>query len=139
MLDAGAPGWIVVTGDVTRGAIVVPVRLNGATESRLLVDTGSSLTVLSRQLVSQLELPINVNTRRTIMVLAGGREVAVPRVRLASVKLGPAAVENLYIAVYDVLPRTPQIQGVLGMDFLRHFDVSIDHRRRQLVLTPLVE
>jgi predicted aspartyl protease len=96
----------------------VPARINGATDSRLLVDTGSSLTLLSTKLASQLELPINVNTRRTILILAGGREVAVPRVRLASVKLATAAVENLYIGVYDVPPATPEIHGVLGMDFL---------------------
>lgn len=139
VLDDGAQGRIVITGEIARGTIVVPAWINGSTESRLLVDTGASLTVLSTKLVSQLELPVNVNTRRTILVLAGGREVAVPRVRLASVKLGEAAVENLYIGVFDVLPSVPQIQGVLGMDFLRHFDVSIDTRRRRLVLIPLTE
>ena len=139
VLDDGAKRRIVVPGEITRGMLVVPARINGATDSRLLVDTGASLTVLSTKLVSQLELPINVNTRRTILMLAGGREVAVPRVRLASMKLGTAAIENLYIGVYDVLPATPQIHGVLGMDFLRHFNVSIDHGRRRLVLTPLTE
>lgn len=137
VLDDGAPRRIVVTGATHGGTVVVPVRLNGATDSRLLVDTGSSLTLLSRKLAAQLELPITLNTRRSILILAGGREVAVPRVRVASVKLATAAVENLYIGVYDVLPATPQIHGILGMDFLRHFDVAIDQRRRQLVLTPL--
>jgi predicted aspartyl protease len=139
VLDADAPGRIVVNGATNRGTVVVPVRINGATDSRLLVDTGSSLTLLSTKLASQLELPINVNTRRSILILAGGREVAVPRVRLASVKLATAAVENLYIGVYDVLPASPEIHGVLGMDFLRHFNVSIDHGRRRLVLTPLTQ
>ena len=139
VLDDGAPRRIVVNGATNRGTVVVPVRINDAADSRLLVDTGSSLTLLSTKLAAQLQLPINVNTRRSILTLAGGREVAVPRVRLASVKLATAAVENLYIGVYDVLPATPEIHGVLGMDFLRHFDVSIDQQRRQLVLTPLTD
>ena len=139
VLDDGAPRRIVVNGATNRGTVVVPVRINDAADSRLLVDTGSSLTLLSTKLAAQLQLPINVNTRRSILTLAGGREVAVPRVRLASVKLATATVENLYIGVYDVLPATPEIHGVLGMDFMRHFDVSIDQQRRQLVLTPLTE
>jgi predicted aspartyl protease len=71
------------------------------------VDTGSSWTVLSPKIASQLELPISANTRCNILVLAGGREVAVPRVRLSSVKLGPATVENLYIGVHELFPTMP--------------------------------
>lgn len=139
VLDDDTRRRIVVRGETTAGTIVVPALINGAADSRLLVDTGSSWTVLSPKLASQLELPVTVNTRRSIMMLAGGREIAMPRVRLASVKLGTATVENLYIGVYDVFPATPDIHGVLGMDFLRHFRVSIDQKRRRLVLTPLTE
>ena len=139
VLDDRPGREVVVPGEIARGMLVVPARINGATDSWLLVDTGASLTVLSTKVASQLELPINANTRRSIVRLAGGREIAVPRVRLASMKLGAATIENLYIGVYDVLPATPQIHGVLGMDFLRHFNVSIEHGRRRLVLTPLTE
>ncbi len=139
VLDDGPRREVVVSGETARGMLVVPARINGATDSWLLVDTGASLTVLSTKLASQLELPINVNTRRSIVRLAGGHEMAVPRVRLASVKLGAVAVENLYVGVFDVFPSAPQINGVLGMDFLRHFNVSIEHGRRRLVLTPLTE
>ena len=116
---------------------IPPARINGIADARLLVDTGSTWTVLSPKLASQLELPISANTRRNILVLAGGREVAVPRVRVASVKLGAVAVENLYIGVYELFPTVPEIQGVVGMDFLRHFRVSIDQRQPRLVLSPL--
>ena len=139
VLDDAAARRIVVRGQMTGRALVVPARLNGTTDSRLLVDTGSSLTLLSPKIASQLELPISVNTRRSLMVVAGGREVPIPRVRLVSVKLGAAAVENLYIGVYDVFPAKPQVDGVLGMDFLRHFRVSIDQRQPRLLLSPLTE
>jgi len=139
VLGDGTKRRIVVPGEITRGMLVVPALINGATDSLLLVDTGASLTVLSPKLASELQLPINANTRRSLVRVAGGREIAVPRVRLASMKLGTATVENLYIGVFDVFPAAPQIHGVLGMDFLRHFNVSIDHGRRRLVLTPLTE
>ena len=137
VLDDGRRTQIVLKGAMSRGTIVVPARINGTQDSRLLLDTGSSLTLLSPKLAADLELPINVNTRRTIVVLAGGREIVVPRVRVASVKLGPAAVENLYVGVYDVFPKAPGIQGILGMDFLRHFEVSIEQQRGRVVLTPI--
>jgi predicted aspartyl protease len=139
VLDEGAQREIVVPGEITRGMLVVLAQINGLTHSWLLVDTGASLTVLSTKLAAQLELPINANTRRSLVRVAGGREIPVPRVRLASMKLGTATIENLYVGVYDVFPTTSQVHGVLGMDFMRHFNVSIDHGRRRLVLTPRTE
>jgi predicted aspartyl protease len=139
VLDDARARRIVVRGQLTGGALVVPARINGSADARLLVDTGSTWTLLSPKLASQLELPIGLNTRRSVVVLAGGQEVAVPRVRVASVKLGPVAVENLYIGVYELFPTIPEIQGVVGMDFLRHFRVSIDPREPRLLLSPLSE
>jgi len=137
VLDDAAARPIVVRGQLTGGALVVPARINGTADARLLVDTGSTWTLLSPKLAAQLELPLNVNTRRSVVIVAGGREIAVPRVRVASVKLGPAAVENLYIGVYDTFPNVPDVDGVVGMDFLRHFRVSIDQREPRLLLSPL--
>jgi predicted aspartyl protease len=137
VLDDASARHITVRGQLAGGALLVPVRINGTADARLLVDTGSTWTLLSPKLASQLELPIGVQTRRSVLVLAGGREIAVPRVRVASVKLGSATVENLYIGVYEVFPNLPEIQGVVGMDFLRHFRVSIDQEQPQLVLSPL--
>lgn len=126
---------ITVRARASGNAVMVPVRLNTLTEETLfLVDTGASYTVLSPKIASRLELPITANTRRGGMVIAGGREITMPRVHLTRLTLGDATVENLYVGVYDILPGMPDVHGVLGLDFFRYFRVSIDQRREQLVL-----
>jgi clan AA aspartic protease (TIGR02281 family) len=134
VLDQGASARVVVAARASDGAFIVPVRINGAVDTRLLVDTGSNVTLLSPDVAARLGLPITAQTRRSALTLAGGREVTIPRVRLASVKLGGASVENLYAGVFDALPHIKDVDGILGTDFLRHFRVSIDQRRERLVL-----
>lgn len=132
--DPDSPSRIVVPAQPAGGVSLIIVRLNGTKDARMIVDTGAAFTILSPSTAAELKLVIPVNTRRSIAEVAGGRQITIPRIRLASAKIGSVAVENLYIGVYDVFPKTPQVHGLLGIDFLRHFRVSFEQGGKRLVL-----
>ena len=132
--DPDAPSRVTVPAEAAGGVALIMVRINGTTDARMMVDSGASFTILSPSIASKLGLSIPVHTRQSIVEVAGGRQITMPRIRLASAKVGSVAVENLYIGVYDAFPNTPQVQGLLGVDFLRHFRVSFEQSRERLVL-----
>lgn len=134
--EPGRTSKITLKAESAGGVYFVPVKLNNSTDALLVVDTGAAWTVLTPKLVEKLALPITANTRRSVMTVIGGRQITLPRLRLDSAKVGSVAVENLYIGVYDVFPDEPRVHGILGLDFLKHFRVSVDPGSKQLVLEP---
>ena len=130
------------SGSLPRGTIVVPVQargssvivaatLNRALTAYLIVDTGATITIVSQRIASELGL-------RTVTygTFAGvGGVIRRPMAQLRSLKVGEAEIQNLVVAVHDFHPN-PQIEGLLGLDFLRRFHVSLDSRKQQLVLSP---
>ena len=105
--------------------IAVPVDINGTGPFKFVLDTGSQLTVLEPSLAKQLELPdvgsvgvISVAGRSTANLAGvetlsiGSREIRLPRV--AVLDLG--AIQRV----------NPEVRGILGQDFLAHFDLLID-------------
>jgi aspartyl protease family protein len=97
------------------GHYYVNVRINGS-EARLLVDTGATLTVLSKQQAersgifpSPSEYTANVRT-------ASGIAKAAP-VRLRDLEIGDARLTNVRALVMD----TPANTSVLGIDTLQQF------------------
>jgi hypothetical protein len=71
------------------------------------------------------------------MIVAGGGQLAIPLVRARSLAVGEAEVHAIEIGVYDITPDLPDLDGILGADFLRHFRVTIDRQGGMLSLAPL--
>ena len=98
----------------------------------LVLDTGASLTVLSPRLTDTLGAPA-VGADSTAQILTAGGVAAAHRVHLASItlygeRLGPFQVLSA--------PLPPQIRaaGILGLDVLRHFNVTLDFEHGLLTL-----
>jgi hypothetical protein len=89
--DPDSPPRIAVPAEPTGGVALIVVRLNGTTDARMIVDTGAAWTILSPSIVSKLGLAIPINTRHSIAHVAGGREITMPRIRLASAKVASAS------------------------------------------------
>ena len=64
-----------------------------------------------------------------------GGSVMTPMARLQSIKVGDAEVLDLIVSIHD-FSRDPRVEGLLGLDFLNQFEVSLDARKRQLFLIP---
>jgi predicted aspartyl protease len=122
-----------------RFMVIVPVSINGAGPFNFMLDTGNNTTIIDRKLADQLSLP-----------LVGEKEVTGIEVKLdvliahsRSISIAGRTVNNLNVNVLPGPHRLPNVRGVLGEDFLSHFDLLIDNRHHvielQLGLGPMSE
>ncbi len=114
--------------------VVDGVFLNGKGPWRFLLDTGAQTNQVRASLAAKLGLePVFRAERATISgseVVAGGR--------VAEVALGATVVhdqEFLFTGLEDVRTLASNIAGVLGQEFLSHFDYLMDFSGRRLVLS----
>jgi len=101
---------------------LVEARLGQTQPARLLIDTGASLTMLTAD-------TLTFNT-------ANGR-VRAPIYRLDSLSVGDWQVSDLEVGVLDL--SDARIDGLLGMNFLRHFQFFIDQDAALLRLSVAAE
>jgi len=125
-----------------RGAVIVPVQfagrsaivsalLNRSVTGSLILDTGATSTVISRRLASLL----SIRPTATMVGQTVGGLITAPIARLSSLKIGRAELTDLSVIIHD-FSRDPRIEGLLGMDFLGQFRVSLDSQKQLLVLSP---
>ena len=126
-------GRISVPVRVIGNLVVVAATVNG-TPATLMVDTGANVTILSKAIAERADVTVPADARLLPVRVAGGGTISVPFVPLKSLAIGAATVEDLDVGVYDVLPGTRRIDGLVGGDFLRHFRVALDHDARRLTL-----
>lgn len=110
---------------------LVDARLADERSVRLLIDTGASMTILTPGVVAGSGYTDTGNTR--IFSTANGR-VTAPVYRLDALSVGDWQVSQLDIGVLD-LADSPHIDGLLGMNFLRHFQFFIDQNEAVLRLS----
>jgi len=119
------------------GAIYVEAKGRGRRTAALglLLDTGASLSALSREAAKSLGIELPRAPVMTELDTASGRH-SFPLVILRRLSVGRASVDHVTVAICD--PCTvPGLQGLLGLNFTAHFLLSIDPRRRRLTLRPL--
>jgi aspartyl protease family protein len=107
---------VVLSAD-PRGHFYASGTVNGRS-MRFLVDTGATLTTLSRMDARRLGLDYRSGTPSKVMT--GSGEVSGWRVSLDSVRVGPTTVRDVeaFVVDNDALP-----VGLLGMSFLGRFDM----------------
>lgn len=126
----------VVGVEVRNNLTLAYVTINGAQRVPFIVDTGASSTAITPAVAARLGLDVSARAPRRRVIVADGRDVSVPFVRVTAVEVGAARVENLDVGVLDVAPDAPAVGGLLGGDFLGRFTVTLDHARRELRLEP---
>jgi predicted aspartyl protease len=128
---AAAKNAVIVPVTLSGGAIIVPVTLNGTVTANLLLDTGASMTMISRRLASNLALPAVASG----LISGIGGTINAQIARVDSIKVGDAEVGGMPVSIHDI-SRFPRFEGLLGMDFLGRFHLSVDSGKQLLVLTP---
>ncbi len=116
----------------TGSQFLVTARLNGIHELMLLLDTGASLTSIRADKLNQLGLK-SASGQQIVLNTAGG-QIRSTLVQLNSLSVGGQPIRNLNVASLENFESTAD--GLLGMDFLRHFKFVIDQSNRSLHLTP---
>jgi len=119
---------------VVAGALlVIPVMVNGSGPYDFMVDTGSQLNILDPSLAATLHLEPKAHIG--LITTANIKQASVAVIDL--LQAGPYAVQHPFVAVQDLgmlQAADPRIRGVLGENFIGHFDLLIDYRRKLLCL-----
>lgn len=117
------------------GSLIVEVTLNQERTAHLIVDTGASLTVLSTKIAIDLGILGTTDTELLTINTAGG-SVQVNMNYLSSINIGNARAENIAVAIHDLPDIPEEIEGLLGMSFLKHFLITLDAEHARLILRP---
>lgn len=120
---------VAIPIEMSGTVVIVPVLLNRSLKARMILDTGATSTLISRRIANKLGLSLGPSI---VMVTANGATSA-PLARLGSIKVGEAEAFNFLVPVHNFHP-DPTIEGLLGLDFLQRFHITIDSRRRLLIL-----
>ena len=114
------------------GVWTTQVVLNGTGRGRFLVDTGSSVTLVSPRLAAEVGLA-GAGGPRIELHTVGGR-TAGASATVASLRVGDLELRDAPVVVHDP---GPDFDGILGNTVLGRFRVTVDADRRQLLLRPL--
>jgi Aspartyl protease len=118
---------------VAGALLVIPVRINQSGPFDFMVDTGSQLNLIDPSLAAQL----NLKSQGTVGLVATAAYSQASVGVLDSLQVGSETVLKPFIVIQDLGPiqaADPRIRGVLGENFLAHFDVLIDYSRGLLCL-----
>jgi len=124
-----------ITVDLVRSGEVsfTEVLLNKRIKQYLIVDTGASFTVISREAVKELGITIDENTP-IIPITTASSVMFNPLVTLRSIRVGEAEVENVDVLVHDLPGHSA---GLLGNSFLNKFKVVLDSVNGKMTLYSL--
>jgi hypothetical protein len=112
---------------------LVPVYVDGHGPYAFLLDTGSSISSVSRQLATGLNLP---KTGKTAQINGVAITSRAPLVSITDWRLGRYRLAPETVAALNIPGDSGVVAGLLGSDELRHFgEVTIDFRDKRLQLT----
>lgn len=115
------------------GVWITRVVLDGVHTGRFLVDTGSSVTVLSPELAARVGVRA-AGTPPVELQTLGGRTAALSAI-VGSLRVGDLELREAPVVVHDP---GQGVDGILGNTFLARYRVTVDADRRQLHLGLLV-
>jgi len=125
------------------GHMVVTATINKTVSAQLLVDTGASVVVLSRSigeklgLVSAADIPGSKKMSGIQLQVADGRKVDAKYVVLDSVAVNESLAEKVEAAIFLSPQSDITYDGVLGMSYLKLFNVGFNNKENKLILEKL--
>src|ERR1700739_683611 len=114
--------------------MVVAVSVNHSGPYDFLLDTGTQFTIVDPSLASELRLNA---AQGSVPVDGIGFHTTASSARLDQLAIGSHTVAHLEALVYDLQNLKSfrlHLRGVLGEDFLQHFDMLIDNSHKMLCL-----
>jgi clan AA aspartic protease (TIGR02281 family) len=114
------------------GVLVIPCQLNDVYRYWFLADTGTALTMLSRQVAEEMGLDLTRPGRHER--IASVHQVAqAPVLHIDSLQVGSRRVTDLEVLVIS-LPPDLRVDGLLGVNFLERFRPTFEFDETTLVL-----
>jgi len=118
---------------VNHHLIVLAVSINHTGPYNFQLDTGTQVTMIEPSLATGLHL----ETQGAAIVAGAGSRQSASIAKLDLLEVGSRSVANQRVVVYDLQNLQSadlHIQGILGEDFLEHFDMLIDNAHNLLCL-----
>ena len=133
--EAHCPGSVasVTPRFVQRALIVIPVKIDQKGPFDFMVDTGSQITVIDPSLAAEL----NLKPQGSVGLVTVASHLQASIAELDTLEAGSHVVAKPVVVVQDlgqIQAADRRIRGVLGENFLSHFDVLIDYGRKLLCL-----
>jgi hypothetical protein len=115
------------------GYLIVPVSINGTGPYPFLLDTGSNSTLVRNELLDTLGISSKKLTPAHVTAgVSYLRQTVAESVTVADLSINGLAIEG--IDADQISRLRVSVQGVLGEDFLKHFDILIDNHAKTLTL-----
>ena len=103
--------------------------VNGKGPFNFAVDTGASVTVISKQTAEKLGISENPSTQKKGHCCGG--EVDMSPTTAESVQVGDIEVKDIQIALMDLTTISKcvgtDLEGIIGNSFMKHYRVVIDY------------
>ena len=113
------------------GLLLVPVQID-ALDFEFLVDTGAAYTAISTNLATLLDLTPSPQ-RQLRIVLAQGAPLNMPQVLLPELLIGRMRLSQVD-ALVMTFPAALMLDGILGMNVLSQFRMTLENDTSTLVL-----
>ncbi len=118
-----------------RGGLTVPVTIDAST-LEMVVDTGSSLTILTDAAANELSISVPAAADQVRLVLADGTAWHGKMVTIPKMRVGTFEASDVEVAVLE--PDATTLQPTLGQSFLGQFQSSVDSHAGELKLLRMV-
>ncbi len=119
--DAAA---IVVFSEIKSGGNIV--------RTRLALDTGATYTIIPWKIARTVGLQPELSKERIDIITASGVE-NVPVVMLENMRVAGSEATGIRAIIHDLPPRS-FVDGLLGLNFLRNFNLHLNFREGYLEL-----
>ena len=112
---------------------MVNVLLNRKINTTLKVDTGASLVAITEDVANRLAINEKNYEGTYEVTLADGSKTQAVIITLNSVEVGGLEAENIKACIIKKASAAAG-EGLLGMSFLKHFRMNLDHNKNCLIL-----
>ncbi len=109
--------------------IIVPAELENdglSIYSYLVLDTGATYTMISWEIAKRLGLKIE-RVRKTVRFNTASGEVVAPLIKMDEISIMGVKAKNVEVIVHN-LPVSARVDGLLGLSFLRNFNIQINFK-----------
>ncbi len=115
--------------------VIIKVVFNGSVTAPMAIDTGAPGTVISSSLAKKLGLFDEGQGR--LLITTGGIGGSAPAVRsiIDTIQAGGAKIE--FVPVTIIARISDAFDGLLGLDFVSNYSVTIDSKRKMVVFEEL--
>jgi clan AA aspartic protease (TIGR02281 family) len=112
--------------------ILVEATLNAMYTTHFMIDTGATYTIISSSVAENLRLEPEPETPLMTLQAASG-EINAPVVNIDTIAFGNLNIPNVMAAIHDI-DSSPDISGVIGLNLLNRFTMTVDASRHILIL-----